>query len=325
MTRRSFFGSLILIVLAVITIACGGSGGDNLSATARRIQSLQQRSLVSFAMSGISGPGFMTNGGTTGSGTSGGGGFGVPSMGGFLRNFNGGSARPMGGSTGGTNGGTTGSGGFDGFYFDPFLKLWVDCTFTETAYTCLFYEDEAKQHPAGHVTSNFTGEWSTYPQSYSSSYEYTAGFFAGAHGTYECSQPTSSEGTMSYEDVFSDGSLDSGESSWGDKGSQFQAAWTATDGSWFHDNGAWSNDGSGTYHCETSDGWTGTWTFNADGSGSAELAGPDPRLPATLVWTSAGHFTITYVDGSTEEWNWNQVEAGTSGSTGGNSGSSTTG
>ncbi|HWA83100.1 MAG TPA: hypothetical protein VG820_06705, partial [Fimbriimonadaceae bacterium] len=213
-------------------------------------------------------------------------------------------------------------------YYDDWLKLWVDTQWTDTTFVSDFYLDQGKTQPAGHITSTFTNNWNTYPQVYTSDYAFTAGSLAGAHGSYNCTQSSEFEGAMVYTNVYADTAHDQGSANWTAAGSSWQSRWDGPGGSsWYQDSGAWSSDGSGTYACSSSNGWSSTWHYNADGSGSAHFEGPDPKLPADMVWTSSGHFTITYADGTTEEWNWDDIWSdGGSGTTGsGTTGSGTTG
>ncbi|HVL38108.1 MAG TPA: hypothetical protein VM328_01835 [Fimbriimonadaceae bacterium] len=263
-------------------------------------------------------------GGGTGGGTTGGGGYGYPFMGAFVRSMGGGSSGATtgeGGTTGSTSSGG-GGGGFSDFYYDQWLELWVEIESTDTSFTCLFYRDQAKTQPAGHSTSTFTDDWQTYPQTYTSSYSFTAGTIAGAHGEYQCVQLSESEGSMTYNNSYPDGSSDEGQSSWSEQGANWSSQWSRPGGWWYQDEGNWAADGSGTYENSDSDGWSASWIYNADWSGSALLQGPDPKLPATMTWTSQGRYRIVYADGSEERWTWEDFWGdGSVGTTGGTSGS----
>jgi hypothetical protein len=327
--KRPLICLLSAFVGAVVLISCGGGGVRTaLSQTSREVQKMQWQSLLSMSNSGLQLPFFFGGGGGT-SGTTGGGGgagFSFPSMGGFIRHFGGGggfAARVIegtrGGGTSGTTGGTNGGGGGEPqFYFDEWLQLWVDVSFTETTFTCLFYQDEAKTQPAGFSSSTFTGDWNTYPQSYTSNYSYTAGTFAGAHGTYECTQESEFVGHMNYENTYSDSATDEGQSSWNETESTWSSEWhSANNASWYLDSGTWRADGTMDYQCSNSEGWSTTWHYNADWSGSAHFEGPNPLLPADMTWTSSGHYRIVYANGLVEEWDWDDIwgSGGTSGST----------
>jgi hypothetical protein len=289
--------------------------------------------IAPFMLTGPGG-GSGANGGTTGTGGGFGGG-GISRIGFFFRNFGGPTGlgaqslrshrgRDGGGTTGGTTGSTGGGPGSD-FYYDEWLQLWVDVEWSDTSYTIHFYQDEAGTMQAGHVASTFSGDWNVYPQTYHNEYEFTAGIWAGAHGTYDCVQTSESEGSMVYEDTYADGSSDHGESHWTSQTSTWTSRWDGPNQQgWFEDNGSWTADGAGTYTCSNSEGWSSTWNYNADWSGSAHFEGPDPLLPADMTWTSDGHYHVTYADGTTEDWTWDDfwggVEEGSNTGSGGTTG-----
>ncbi|MBC8065317.1 MAG: hypothetical protein H7Y17_10830 [Chlorobia bacterium] len=286
------------------------------------------------AKSGIAIAPFMLTGpggssGTTGSG-GGSTGSGVTSIGFFFRDWGGpgghGAAlarsdrgRDTGSTTGGTSG-TTGGGTGSDFYFDEWLQLWVDVEWSETSYATTFYVDEAATIPAGHVTSTYSGDWDVFPQTYRSEYEFSAGPLAGSHGTYDCVQTSLTEGSMIYDNTYVDGSTDHGESEWRDESSRWASRWDGPNHEgWYEDSGVWTSNGTGTYTCSNSEGWSSTWSYNADWSGSAHFEGPDPLLPADMTWTTDGHYRITYADGSSESWSWEDFWGGSEG--GGTTGS----
>lgn len=328
---------ILVAATALALISCGGGGGGSkqLSQMSRVVQDNQRLSIMSMSKSGIALAPFMMHGfgGGTGGGTTGssGGYGGVSNIGFFFRHFGGSTS---GGSTGsggegGTSGGTTGTTGTTGgtgsnFYFDEWLGLWVDVAWSEGSSTTTFTLDEAKTLPAGHVTSTYTGDFGTYPQTYTNEYEFTAGQLAGSHGTYNCTQTSESHGSMAYENTYADGSSDSGESSWTDQVSMFHSRWDGANGTWMEDSGTWNSDNSGAYEFTNYNGWSTSWQYNSDWSGSATFNGPEQLLPATMTWTSEGRYTIVYSDGSTESWDWEDFwgDNGEGGTTG--SGSSTT-
>jgi hypothetical protein len=361
---KKLIGLLICVAALVALISCGGDGGPKVfSRAAMSVQDMQRYSLLSMANSGLGFIGFGgagTTGGSTGMTTGGiGGGVGpggYSSIGGFLRNFGGpngsgpamvrralGAGTTTGITTGGTggttttggdtSGGTTGGGGGTGgqyFYFDEWLQLWVDTQWSDTTFTSSFYLDEAKAQPAGHATSTFSGDWTVFPQAYTSEYAFTAGSLAGSHGTYNSTQTSEFDGSMVYNNTYSDTSHDQGSASWSVTGSTWQSTWnSAGDKGWYRDSGDWNADGSGTYSCSASTGWSSVWHYHSNGSGSAHFEGPDPKLPADLTWTAAGEFKIVFADGSSETWNWSDLwdnnGEGTSGSNGLTTGGTTMG
>lgn len=314
----------LAVLVAILAISCGGGGiSSTFSPTTREVQNIQRYSMLSMTHSGFGffgfGVGAGGGGGTGGSGGMMGGSFG--SIGGFVRGVGspGGLAyaarTPAGGTTSAGGGGTGGS----DFYFDEWLQLWVEMQWTETEFSCLFYLDEAKSLPAGHILSTFTGNWETYPQTCTSDYEFTAGPWAGSHGAYNCVQTNQFVGEMTYNDTYVDRSHDAGSASWTEAGSTWQSRWDGANGNgWYEDHGDWTWEGSGTWSCASSEGWATLWRYNADGSGTAHFEGPDPKLPADMRWTADGHFRIDYADGTHEEWSWNELwlgggEGGTSG------------
>jgi hypothetical protein len=336
--KKGFLGSLSAAVLATVMIACGGSGGGGsskpLSQTGRAVQELHWRSLMSMANGGLPLPGFTDEGGGAGtSGTTTGGGGGIPSMGGFIRNFGG----PGGmiatrmsalkatreaettGTTGGTVGSTDGGGGEPGsdFYFDEWLNLWVEWTVTDNSFSMKFYIDEAKTNQAGFMLSTFSGDYWTFPSTYQSSYEFTAGMLAGSHGSYTTTMTSEFEGAMTYDDTYVDGSKDHGTSAWTAEGATWSSEWYGPNEEvWYKDSGTWNFDGSSVYSSQNSAGWAVTWVYNMDGSGHAHFEGPDPKLPAELTWDASGHYHIEYADGTSENWSWEDYwedEGGTTG------------
>jgi hypothetical protein len=207
-------------------------------------------------------------------------------------------------------GGVTGSGASGGapivppapltFYYDNFLGLWVDVQNTATQSTDTLYVDQAKTQPAGSIVTTFpTG--STYPQVYSSTYQLTAGLFAGSHGSYQTTINQDGSGTSTYSDTYADSSTDSGTSTWTAQGAN---SWsdesTDASGGVTTSTGSFKADGSGTTHATTADGYTLDYTYNADGSGSGKISGPAAGLPATVTWDIYGDTTITYADGTVD-------------------------
>lgn len=350
----------IAAAVAIISCG-GDGATKSFSRAALSVQNMQRFSFLSMANSGLGFIGFNSGGGTTGSGTGGtsgggiGGGGGYSSIGGFVRNFGGpngvGPSMPhrtliagttgttgngtttttggdtsstTGGDTASTTGGTDGGGGGTGgeyFYYDEWLMLWVNTQWTETSFSSTFFVDQAKTQPAGFVTSTFAGNWNVFPQTYTSDYAFTAGTLVGSHGTYHSSQTSEFDGSMTYNNTYSDTSHDQGSSTWSATGSSWQSRWDGTNGGWYEDSGSFNANGTGTYTCSSSEGWSSTWHYNADGSGNAHFEGPDPMLPADMTWTAAGVFHIVFADGTSETWTWSDLwegnGEGTSGSTGG--------
>jgi hypothetical protein len=208
-----------------------------------------------------------------------------------------------GGNSGGGGGTDPGGPPADTFYYDEYLGLWVQTNFTDTSYGMDFFVDEAKTQSAGHMVSNWPADWTTYPVIWHSEYNFTAGVLDGSHGTFDSSMTSETAGSMNYDSVWG-GDHARGRSSWSDRSSTWTNRYEAADGAWSNDNGNFANDGSGTTTCENSLGYRTSYTWNADGSGNGRLEGPDPGMPATIRWDSMGNGTITYADGTQEEFHW---------------------
>jgi hypothetical protein len=206
----------------------------------------------------------------------------------------------------GSGSGSSGSGGpaippvAPTFYFDEFLGLWVDIQDTATQSTYTLYVDEAKTQPAGSIVTTIPSG-TTYPQTFASTYNFTAGVLAGSHGSYQTTVNQDGSGSSSYTDTYTDGSKDSGQSSWTVAGG---FTWTdqSTDstGAQTTSSGAFHSDGSGATHSTTSDGYTIDYTYNADGTGSGKISGPAAGLPANITSDVYGDITITYADGTVD-------------------------
>ncbi len=204
------------------------------------------------------------------------------------------------------------------FYFDDYLALWVDITSTDTNYSVLLYEDQAKTKPAGHLTSTFPTSSTTFPQVYHSEFEVTAGTLSGAHGYYDTTISEDGSSNSSYENSFPDGSHSKGQSSWAVSGeSNWSDRTEGTGGYYFQTSGQFHSDGSGHTVSSDSAGYGQDYTYNADGSGVAIINGPDPGLPAKMVWDNTGKVTITWADGTVEVWDPAKDNGGGGGAGGG--------
>jgi hypothetical protein len=200
-----------------------------------------------------------------------------------------------------------GPGTGESFYYDYFLGLWVDVTTTPGKVTYSLYVDQAKTTSAGQIQTIQPTDYNTFPQTYSSSYTFTAGALAGSQGSAQNVTNADYSGTATYSDTYADGSKDSGSSSWSGQGDySWQSRSDLSDGSWTQSTGSWRADGSGGTKTSSSDGYSAVYVYNSDGSGNAHISGPDPGLPATIVWDAYGNTTITYADGTVEHipgWN----------------------
>lgn len=315
--RWMVWGTALLLAAA----GCGGGNGTTSgfsktpnAQTKARLHALQSQSSQSLALGAAAGAAPNFPGGAGGATNS------VPHLGAFIRNI---VAAPPGlrgqvvramktaGRVGArrahddggvsTGGGTVEPEPQNTFYFDDFLNLWVQIKDSPTKLECLLYEDEAKSKPAGSIESTMPADWGKFPQTYVSTYTFTAGTLKGAHGKYTTTTQADFSGTSSYEDFGADGSKDRGESDWTTNGG---STWTdredAADGTWTTHKGAFASDGGGTSREETSDGFVTETVYKTDGTGLSRFSGPAPGLPATLTWDACGKTVIRYADGSEE-------------------------
>lgn len=306
---------LLLILFALyVVVGCGGGGGSKGTGVAPNAQTRQSvkegvaHSLMGVAQAGMGGGSVSSTGGT-------GGGIGFPMIGSFLYQFlpsPGGAppspamalrhrVSPM--EVGTTGSGTDGGGGGTDpeFYYDEYLGLWVDMVSTETSYTVNLFVDEAKSEPAGSFQSTFPSGWDTYPYSLNSTFSITAGNLAGAHGQYSMVIENESKGHSTFESVWPKIGSDTGETSWNGGANTWKYESHSGD-LWWKGDGGFTANGSGSSAFSDSAGYTATYIYHSDGSGSGRITGPDAGLPATITWTSSGHVKIVYADGSVEEW-----------------------
>lgn len=315
----------LMPLLLALVIGCGGGGGSRvggapLAQTRQQIKEGFGRSILSMAQSGAFG-GVVS--GTSGS-TSGGGfmGGGVPYIGGYV--FWSGMGGTTGGTGGGgrevgTGGGTGGSGGSgtSDLYYDEYLGLWAQYDWTETTSTTHLYEDEAKTKPAG----SFNFEYDLTFSNYTSTFEITAGNYAGAHGSYV----TAVDGnniSSTYENFWPGWGSDRGEMTWNDTGGTWSNRSDAANGDWWENSGSYSDTGQGTVSGSDSHGFKYRFNYNPDGTGNGRVEGPVAGLPCTIEWLADGSATITWADGTVErigpaDWGFG---GGTSGGGGGDVG-----
>lgn len=297
------------LALSLCLAGCGGSNGEGkpsvtksapTDATRARVQSLFSGNLRANAMSGVQSVGYAASApsaGSEGAGDSGNLPRGVPYLGAFFRQ----NAAP-GTLTGAASRKRTRQENVSGnFYFDYYLDLWVEISETPTKTTYALYEDEAKQTPAGSIVTENPADYETFPQIYRSSYMFTAGYLKDAHGFYNSTMREDYSSTSDYENVYADGGKDKGTSSWSSNGdSTYKSRSDMADGSWTESVGTFREDGGGGTRYTSSDGYSATYTYNADGTGRGKISGNAPGLPATIVWDAYGNTTITYADGTVE-------------------------
>lgn len=187
------------------------------------------------------------------------------------------------------------------FYFDEYLGLYVQTEYTPTEFKYRLYEDEAKTKPAGSITTTQPDDWNTFPQTYGSRYEFSAGYLKGAHGFYESTLNEDFSGRTRYENVYADGSKNAGRSTSTSAGDfTYFDRTDEADGFWTESSGTFRANGSGGTRTSSSDGFSTDFTFNPDGSGRGTMKGPLPGLPATITWDRNGNTSVRYADGSVE-------------------------
>jgi hypothetical protein len=290
--RVGLFSLLAGAAVAVMT-GCGSSGGplggSPNAATRAAIHNIFSKSLNSAGQSGslASSPG----GGSVGSGNF--------DIGGFIRNIGGASRASRTARIHRSH--ITRA---ENFYFDEYVNLWVLILDEPGKTTYLFYEDEQKAKPAGSVVTTFPADFDADATSwsYSSTYSFTAGSMKGTHGSYNSIQNADGSGSWSYESATPDGYITSGQSTFAADGASSWSSHTEGPGGTYNSRGAYRSDGFSTMHTDSSDGHSTDFTWNPDGSGNAKIGGPEPGLPAIIVWDSQGNGSITYADGTKETW-----------------------
>lgn len=203
-------------------------------------------------------------------------------------------------------------------YFDEFIGVWVVDTYSTNGYSAVYSLDEAGTLPAG--TSSSTWVVTESGSNGTSQVRITAGPNAGykLDSTYTTDDLLGSGSYSSLTDSPIYGSSqDQGE--WAADGSgSYLSRWTSGD-TFKAYQGSWLADGSWNSTSTSSDGYTMTQQGRADGSGTGSITGPDPLLPATVVWNTEGVGTITWADGSTSPITWFGL-GGVSGGSAGNPG-----
>ncbi|MDX1933712.1 MAG: hypothetical protein SFU56_14030 [Capsulimonadales bacterium] len=325
-------------VVALLLAGCGGSGSGRTvsksapnAATRTQVQSLHQNATRRAELAGFQteSTALVRNGPATRPGVPKGN--GAPLVGAFLRHV---ACVPparqaaslasfaalsrlviadTGREDGASPGPSPGPDGFeDFFYYDFFLGLWVEITNEPGKQTYSLFVDEGKTRTAGRIVTTHPTDYSIYPQTYESSYSFTEGTLAGTGGRSLNVLNADGSGRSDYEHRFSDGSKESGVSSWtGNGDSTGKSRWDSADGNWSESVSSWRADGSGGTRFTGSDGYTAEYLYHADGSGRARITGPDPGLPVTIVWDIYGNTTVTYADGSVDYFpGWGQSGGG---------------
>lgn len=211
----------------------------------------------------------------------------------------------------------------NGFYYDYYLGLWVSTNSGPGQCTYTLFVDQAKTQPAGSIQTLSPADFTVFPQTYHSTYAFTAGYLTGSHGDSLNVANADGSSTATYNDTYADASTDKGASTQTAQGDYTWIGRTdAPDGSWTTVRGGFRADGSGGTHIEMSDGYVADYVYNADGSGHARITGPDPGLPVTITYDPYSYATVTYADGTTDVIQADGFSGGgtTSGSSSGNTG-----
>jgi hypothetical protein len=185
------------------------------------------------------------------------------------------------------------------------LGLWMVLSVSGTTFTETFYADQAETQPAGNAT--YTLDVATL--TLSGAISITKGPYAGLSGTY--SQTLTKNGTTgTYSFTLPSGlqvscSFTLSISATGIPSGTGSETVTETNGYSETANVTYLPDGSKIVTASDSNGYKSTLKFASDGSGTGTISGPDPGLPATIVWNSVGTGTVTFVDGITLNFtNW---------------------
>ena len=311
-TRRSF-ASLALSLSGVALLAgCGSGGGSGMTTTRKRVQAIDR----ALGLRSQFDPMLLLTGAS--------GGTMADSLGTFL------------GSNGMPPIGAAGAGysrakaartrATTDFYYDGYLKLWAQkstvSTDTTTELRYDFFVDEEKTQAGGFVSSlqpkwqNLyydmippTGgadqmttipDWKPeYPIVYKTEYRFTAGTLAGSHGFSETTTAADYSTTSKYENLYSDGWKDSGNSHSDSGGYTWSSRIETPDGTFAESAGTFRG-GIGGNRLSSSEGYAADYQFSASGSGHGTISGPDSGLPVTSSWDANGNVVVKYADGSTE-------------------------
>ena len=185
------------------------------------------------------------------------------------------------------------------------IGLWMVISVSGTTFTETFYSDQAETQPAGSATYTLdAGE-----QTLLGSITLTKGPYAGLSGTY--SQTLTKNGTTgTYSFILPSGlkvscTFTLSIPPTGIPSGTGAETVTETNGYSETANVTFLPDGSKIVSASDSNGFKSTLKFAGDGSGTGTISGPDPGLPATIVWNSVGTGTVTFVDGITLNFtNW---------------------
>jgi hypothetical protein len=180
--------------------------------------------------------------------------------------------------------------------YEPALQLWMSASASGSTLTESIFLDKAETQPAGSAT--FTLDAAT--KTLTGTFNITGGPESGLNGTF--SQTVTKNGTTgTYSFTLPNGTSVSCSftvtlSAVGVPTGTGSETITEADGYSETAVVVYHSDGSTTIKAADSNGYKSTVNITADGSGSGTLSGPDPGLPAVVVWNSAGTGTVTFAN-----------------------------
>jgi len=192
-----------------------------------------------------------------------------------------------------------------GPYYSSPLGLWYSVSISSSTFTETFFQDQAETEPAGSAT--YTLDIAT--KTLSGTVSITQGPYAGLSGTY--SQTVTKNGTAgNYNVNLPNGTIVSCQftvslnASGVPSGTATQSV-TFPDGYSLSSTITYRSDHTFQIMASDSNGYSSVFNFAADLSGNGKISGPDPGLPAKLIWNSAGTGTVTFANGLTVPFtNW---------------------
>ncbi len=168
--------------------------------------------------------------------------------------------------------------------------------------TCRLYGDEAHLSPAGSAktTTSPDGVW---PRVETQDYAFEAGAMAGSRGTSRATTSQDGASQSEFETTCPDGTRTKGNSRRSPSGAlSWRSEWHRPDGASGTVEGEVGPDGSGEMRTRTSDGTSAVFRLNADGSGTGQVTGNGPSLPARIERRADGSSKTTPADGTATEF-----------------------
>ncbi len=329
-------GLFSALLLAPALTGCGG--GSNpitrtvppTAVTRAAVQKAMGRQVNSLSLSGASNMGAVNTiaalGGSGGNAAGAIHGFATPNLGGFFNQLAGAANATHGGRAAHTSKRTRDV----PTDFDEWLGLYTSVTETAGKTETLLFLDAAKTQLAGQIVSTFPADYSVYPQVYHYTFQFTGGTQAGSEGHYNSTYNADGTSTSEYASTSAtDGMSYSGASSYTANGtSAYSGSYSSTkDNTSGSYEGQYKADGTGFSRTSDSTGYTSEYRYLTNGSFTATITGPDPGLPAQIVFDSTtGKYTITYAGGTSESFDWGYWTSADGGSGGvSNSGNSESG